>query len=166
VKKSFLLLPAILLVGFSCSRRAPEKTEITVPEAPDSAESPPAGLPANQAPPPAASASAAGNDCEHLPAPPASAEKLCDEHVMATGAEIHWQSYVSRDSRLDVNRPYQEWASRCHAGLVTKPPIFSVTQGQTRLSTHEPATADFPTCNKSPSPEHKTVIVYSTKVDH
>src|SRR5258706_6674151 len=98
-----------------CSRRAPKKTKITVPKAPDSAESPAAGVPAAETPPPAASAAAAPNDCEHLPGPPPGADKLCDEHVMATDAEIHWQSYASRDSRLDVNRPYPEWASRCHA---------------------------------------------------
>lgn len=69
-------------------------------------------------------------------------------------------SYATTETRGDVNQRYHERAWRCRAGLVFKPPIFSVTQGPWHLSTHEVSPlGHYPTCSKSPSPAHKTVIV-------
>jgi hypothetical protein len=98
--------------------------------------------------------------------PPAGAEKLCDQHDMGANAEVHWQSWATSEARVDVNRRYQEIASRCQLGFVTKPPIFSVTKGPTRLSTHEASPVSYPTCSKSASASHKTVIMISTMLQH
>jgi hypothetical protein len=93
---------------------------------------------------------------------PSGATLLCDEHVLATNAEVHWQSFATSESRADVNRRYQTLAARCHVGFVTKPPIFSIEQGPTHLSTHDVSPVDYPTCGVSASPSHRTVIMIST----
>jgi hypothetical protein len=136
----------------------PSANSVVIPAATE-----PAPSETNTTPAPAAnSAAATGDDCERLFAEPANADKLCDEHDNAVDSELHWQSYATKESRVDVNRRYHEWASRCHFGFVTKPPIFSVTKGPTRLSTHEASISGYPTCEKKPSADHQTVIVIST----
>jgi hypothetical protein len=102
------------------------------------------------------------DDCEHVFSPPAGAQLLCDERVYATGAEVHWQSYATSESRVVVNRRYQALAARCHVGVAARPPVFSMAQGVMRLSTHEASAVDYPTCATSASPSHRTVILIST----
>jgi hypothetical protein len=109
-----------------------------------------------------ASAPGAADECEHVFSPPAGAKLLCDERVYATGAEINWRSYATRESRVEVNRRYQTLAARCRVGVVSKPPVFSISQGLTHLSTHEPSGNDYPTCTTRAAPSHRTVIVIST----
>lgn len=159
-----LFCSAVLLS--SCSRPSasaqdstPPLSSVAIPAAEPTAQNAPEG------PPPGASnapETPAGDDCERLFGPPPNAEKLCDEHDNAVDSELHWRSYATTESRVDVNRRYHEWAGKCHFGFVTKPPIFSVTKGPSRLSTHEATPVDYPTCEKKPSANHKTVIVVST----
>lgn len=163
------LLCSVVLLS-ACSRPSPAGQDATAPQT--SVAIPPAANTAPlepETPPPAASSTPdaqAGDDCDRLFGPPPNAEKLCDEHDNSVDSELHWQSYATTESRVAVNRRYQEWAGKCQFGFVTKPPIFSVTKGPTRLSTHEAQPVDYPTCSKKPSANHKTVIVVSTMFKH
>ncbi len=114
---------------------------------------------------PSASSPNAKSECDAIFEAPPDAEELCNEHVRGQKAEIHFRSYGTSEARVDVNRRYQGPAGRCHFGVVTKPPIFSVAKDNLRLSTHEASETGFPTCANAPKPTHKTVIVISSKTD-
>jgi hypothetical protein len=103
--------------------------------------------------------------CEHLFEPPAGAELLCDEHVMARAMEIHWRSYAVAEERVAVNQRYRARAASCAVAIVTKPPLFSISQGNRRLETYEAGASGPPTCAKAPGPGARTLVIISEKLD-
>jgi hypothetical protein len=103
--------------------------------------------------------------CDQLFEPPAGAELLCDEHVMARAMEIHWRSFAVAEERVAVNQRYRERAASCAVAIVTKPPLFSISQGNRRLETYEAGAGGHPTCEKAPGPGARTVVVISEKHD-
>jgi hypothetical protein len=115
----------------------------------------------------AASASASDvtrNDaasCQTLFESPAGADHLCDEHVLANTGELHWSSYGAREPRGLVDARYREWATRCGAEIEVGAQTLLVSRGPWRVSTHDAAAHDYPTCGTAPSPRHTTVIVVS-----
>jgi hypothetical protein len=108
---------------------------------------------------------AAAPACDQLFEPPAGAELLCDEHVLARDVEIHWRSYGVAEARAAVTQRYRERAASCNVGIVTKPPLFMLSQGDRRLETYEAGASGFPTCARPPGPGAKTVVIVSEKHD-
>lgn len=120
----------------------------------------------NGGPPSAVAAKSAGPPragCDGLFDPPAGAVKLCDEHVLGGGAEIHWTSWAVKTSRMDTFRRYQEHADGCSASATSKPPAPSVTKGDARLTIHDASESGYPSCATRPDADHPTVVVISTK---
>ena len=143
----------LVIAACGCSRSGPRE------------EAPPASAPA---PAPVATRADASTavDCKGLFSPPAGSELLCDEHVLGTGMEIHWRSYGSKEARALLESPYHSGATRCGHALVTKPPLFSVSDDAAlRLELFEPSDKGYPTCTTTPKAEHRTVIVISEKFD-
>jgi hypothetical protein len=138
-----------------------------------SRKEPPAAAPAEPAAeePVATPAAAAPNappdrdedPCSGLFDPPAGATKLCDEHVMGQGAEIHWSSWAVTTTRWDTFMAYQRPASGCGASTVSKPPLLAVSKDDIRLSIHDVSETSYPTCTTRPGPEANTVIVISAQ---
>ncbi len=111
---------------------------------------------------PSASASADGPACEALFGAPPGADPLCDEHVVANGAEIHWRSFATKEARAAVNQRARERSVGCGFGLVAKPPLFDVADGARRhFETYEASAGGFPRCEQQPTSAHQTVIVIS-----
>ena len=166
-------LPVLVLLSvMGCSGSGKRSKDDAVPATPTPT---PTASPATSPPPsvaPSASPSAstppagpAGDECATLFSPPPGAHKLCDEHVMGKGAEIHWQSYAFTEPRFAVFKPYWDAASRCKVSLVTKPPLLSISRDGWRLEAFDVEGGGFPTCDKAPGPEHKSVIMISVKYD-
>lgn len=156
------LLPLLATVG--CSRPQGEPSANEGPRASSTlTTSPPRNAPNAPAADRKAGPPRAG--CEGLFDPPEGAIKLCDEHVLGGGAEIHWTSWAVTSSRMDTFRPYQARATGCGAGLTFKPPLLDVTKGNESLSIHEASEAGYPSCAAKPDAAHPTVIVISTKHD-
>jgi hypothetical protein len=103
--------------------------------------------------------------CEGLFDPPEGGLKLCDEHVMAMNAEIHWTSWAVTTSRLETFRPYRERAGKCGASVTFKPPLLSVGKENLRLSVHDANEAGAPSCATKPGAAHASVVVISTKYE-
>jgi hypothetical protein len=101
--------------------------------------------------------------CDALFEPPEGAELLCDEHVLARDVEIHWQSYGLREGRAAINQRYRERAAKCDVGIVTKTPLFTLSQGDRRLETFDAGASGFPTCAHAPGPGARTVVIISEK---
>jgi hypothetical protein len=112
-----------------------------------------------------ASTSAGLDDCEGIFAAPANTVALCDEHVLGNGAEIHWRSYASTESRAAVNARYRVASANCPYELTFKPPAFGIASGGRRLATYEAAEPEYPKCARTPGAAHKTVILVSEKFD-
>lgn len=114
---------------------------------------------------PTQASAAPDDDCAAIFAPPPGAEKLCDEHVRGAREEIHFTSWGTAEDIEAVNVRYRAPASKCGLGVVTKPPLFSLTKGDLHLSTHDAADSHYPKCSVAPKHEHKTVVVISSKTD-
>jgi hypothetical protein len=136
-----------VLVLLGCSR-SPERA--TAPAAPASAE------PATKDD---------GASCTTLFVAPPSGKELCNEHVMGNGAEIHWRSYAYSEDRYALWGPYHRRASKCGASFTFKPPLLEVSKQGMRLELFDANGGGYPTCSVKPSPEHKTVVVVSEKLD-
>jgi hypothetical protein len=144
----------------------------TVPSAPPVVPSGPArpipNAPGPTLPPNAVAEKAAGpprDGCAGLFDPPEGAVKLCDEHVVANGSDIHWTSWAVTSSRTDAFRPYEQRAATCSASVTTTPPLLTVSKEAKRLSIHEATETGYPTCaNRAPA-THPTVVIVSVKVD-
>lgn len=123
-----------------------------------------ASTPASSAP---SHATGGGSDpgCAHLFDLPPGAELICDEHVMANVAEIHWRSYGVAEARASVNQRYHGLASSCGVSFTFKPPLFSLSKGERRLETFEVSNRSYPTCANNPTAKHQTVVVVSEKYD-
>lgn len=132
------LLICLLLLG--CSRQPPLESN---PEA-------------------AASAKPEKTDCETLFEPPEGADLLCDQHDLATDAEVHWRSFGSRDERSALEARYRGRAERCGAEVRTEPSGLTLGKGPFRLSLHDASPKSYPGCEKSPSGEHRTVVLISS----
>jgi len=113
----------------------------------------------------AAAGAAVDGTCQHLFEAPEGAELLCEEHVVANVAEIHWRSYGLTEARALVNQRYHAAAGGCRASLVFKPPLFSVAVGDQRLETYESSDTSFPRCSRAPRDSHRTVVIISLKHD-
>lgn len=109
--------------------------------------------------------SEARGDCAVLFEPPAGAKPLCAESVLAEDSEIVWSSYGVTTDPSTTFEPYRRSASRCGAGVVTKPPILSVRKDEQRLSVHPAREAGYPSCETKPGAEHAAVVVVSRKMD-
>jgi len=109
--------------------------------------------------------SADAQHCARLFEPPAGADLLCDEHVLGGGAEIHWRSYGTTETRGQVDARYQRAADGCGASLVFKPPLFSIEKGALRFETFEVESTVYPRCTKAPDPAHRAVVILSEKHD-
>ena len=173
--RSFVLLAAV-----ACSRPQSEPAPAREPPAPSAQTSPSAtsttsgspGAPPpaapNLAPPSAVAAKSAGpprEGCDGLFDPPAGAVKLCDEHVLGDGAEIHWTSWAVKASRMDAFRRYEKHAGECNASSTSKPPLLTVSKSGARLSIHDANESGYPSCGMKPDADHPTVIVISEKHD-
>lgn len=134
----------------SCSR-APEDATADAPTAPTPSAPSSDLVPAD--------------DCAALFAPPPGATKLCDEHVLTEGSEIHWQSYAHADDRYALWPSYQERARKCGAGTISKPPMLEVVKDDRRLELFDAAGGGFPTCTVAPAADRKTVVLVSEKHD-
>lgn len=156
------LLPPSATAG--CSRPQGEPSASEGPRASSTLAASPPGAPPN-APAAARKAGPPRAGCEGLFDPPEGASKLCDEHVLGGGAEIHWTSWAVTSSRMDTFRPYQARATGCGAGFTLKPPLLDVAKGDERLSIHDAGEAGYPSCAAKPDAAHPTVIVISTKHD-
>jgi hypothetical protein len=168
------LAPALFFTALvACSRPQGEPTAREAPLAspPAAARPPDATLRPNAAPNAAPNAPAAGRagppraGCEGLFDPPEGAVKLCDEHVMADRAEIHWTSWAVTTSRLDTFQTYRARTTECGASATFKPPLLNVSKGDQRLSIHEAGETGYPACAVKPDAARPTVVVISTKHD-
>jgi hypothetical protein len=106
--------------------------------------------------------------CDAIFGVPKGGEKLCDEHVRGEKEEFHFQSYGVAEARATLDARYHERALRCQLSVIAQPPQFSIAKdpkGNTRLSTHDAALNDYPTCTTKASPWHKTVVIVSTRTE-
>jgi hypothetical protein len=105
-------------------------------------------------------ASDAGSPCQALFEPPKGAVKLCDQHVLAVGAEIEWTSWVVATDRQATFESYRRRATECKVALGEP---FTLEDGPQRLAVHAVSDADFPTCSKAPRSGDRSVVVISVK---
>jgi hypothetical protein len=159
------LLALAAFAALACAK-APREEAAPARTTQDSAS---AATTADPSAPPSSPVASLPADCGKVLEPPAGADLLCDEHVLGSGAEIHWRSYGVADDRASVNQRFREavgaLASRCSVGLVFKPPLFSIMGGDRRLETFEASDPSYPKCGKAPAPAHRTVIVVSDKMN-
>ncbi|MBK9000910.1 MAG: hypothetical protein IPM35_34755 [Myxococcales bacterium] len=135
----------LLIVGlilFGCSR---ESAPTSKPEAAASA------TPAATSP-----------ECEKLFEPPPGAVLLCDQHDLATDAEIHWRSFGSSEARSALEKRYRELAGRCGAEVTSRPNELGIGKGPFRLSVHDAEPKGYPGCEKAPASGHLTVVLISS----
>lgn len=119
--------------------------------------------PVESSPPGAASASAKPSaDCPGLFEPPAGATLLCDQHDLATDAEVHWRSFATADARGSVEQHYRTLAERCGAEVKAEANQLGIGRGPQRLSVHDASPKAYPGCDKSPSSQHRTVVIVSS----
>lgn len=97
-------------------------------------------------------------ECEKLFEPPAGAVLLCDQHDLATDAEIHWRSFGSSEARSALEKRYRELAGRCGAEASES----GIAKGPFRLSVHDAEPKGYPGCEKAPSSDHRTVVLISS----
>lgn len=177
----FCLPSFVLLVVVGCSRPQTEPAPARDRPAPSAQTAPsststtsgspgPAPLPAapNATPPSAVAEKSAGpprEGCDGLFDPPAGAVKLCDEHTLGSGAEIHWTSWAVRTSRVETVRLYEQRAAGCGATATSNPTSLSLGKGDARLSVHDASESGYPSCTTKPPADHPTVLVISTKHD-
>ncbi len=119
--------------------------------------------PASKPEPAASDATASPSaECEKLFEPPAGAELLCDQHDLATDAEVHWRSFALREGRAALEKRYRELAGRCGAEVTSRPGELGIGKGPFRLSIHDAEPKGYPGCEKAPSSEHRTVVLISS----
>ncbi len=106
-----------------------------------------------------------GTPCQALYEPPPGAVKLCDEHVSATTAEIHWTSWAVTTEVQATFERYRQLAVACKVAFVNKPPLLSIGAGDQRLSVHAASDTDFPACATKARAGDRSVIVISQKHD-
>lgn len=131
-----LVLAALSLLG--CSR---ESAPTSKPEAAASA------APAATSP-----------ECEKLFEPPAGAVLLCDQHDLATDAEVHWRSFATSEARSVLEQRYRERGARCGAETSDG----GIAKGPFRLSVHDAEAKGYPGCERAPSSEHRAVVLISS----
>lgn len=146
----------------SASARAPSPVGAASASGSPSVATPPSSSAVASASVVASSAPVKGPVCEAILAAPEGADPLCNEHVFANGAEIHWRSFATKETRAALNLRYLERSRGCGLGVVTKPPLFDLRDGERRhLETYEAGEGGYPQCEKKPTSAHRTVIVIS-----
>lgn len=102
------------------------------------------------------------SECEKLFEPPAGATLLCDQHDLATDAEIHWRSFALGEARSALEKRYRELAGRCGAEVTSRPNELGICKGPFRLSVHDAEPKGYPGCEKAPASDHRTVVLISS----
>jgi hypothetical protein len=167
-----------LVALLACSRPQSESTPAQKPPASSAQTTPSSAAPTTESPSPAAPPTAAGtapsgavatkaagprrDGCDGLFDPPEGAVKLCNEHMVGSGAEIHWTSWAVTSARADTFRPYERSAAACGAST-TSAPLPSLSKADSRLTVHDAQETGYPSCATKPGSTHASVVVISVQ---
>ncbi|MBK7579674.1 MAG: hypothetical protein IPI67_05635 [Myxococcales bacterium] len=138
---------ALTLSVCACTCRGPEPSRASV-ASPETAPAP-------------ARASVSAGACPELFEPPSGAETLCDQHDLATTAEVHWRSFATTAPIESINQRYRERAEQCGIRVEAEGSGVRLERGPLHLSTFE-ATGSYPRCDSLARAEHRTVILVSS----